>query len=142
MRAPLLCLVIPLALLLASACEPEVGMPCSADEEYVLSRVEVEPGKNDLVRDINFENCTQFLCLSANGSRPYCTRQCETDLDCAAEGFTCQEVVHFGPLACADWTPEQDCVRPDGTPSEQPLRYCYAPPEVIEDRDRDFGRAN
>lgn len=140
------CRVFPLWLpllataLFAMACEPEVGMPCSVDEPYVSSRVQQEVGSNDLVRDILFENCTQLLCLSSSGSRPYCTRTCETDLDCDAEGFVCAQAVNFGPLACDGDDPNRTCVEPDGTPSPNPTRYCVAQPGVIESRDQEFGR--
>src|SRR5688500_1852495 len=72
----------------ASACEPEVGRPCGP-ADYVDGRVVQEPGKNDLVRNFGFEECPQALCASVDGSRPFCTIRCETDLDCAADGFVC-----------------------------------------------------
>lgn len=124
------------------ACEPEVGMPCSPSTEYVDSRVIREEDRNDLVRDINFENCTQLLCLSSDNSRPYCTRTCETDLDCSADGFVCSQVVNFGPLACEGDDPMRTCVEPDGSPSPNPIFYCVAPTSVIEERDQMFGRVN
>lgn len=132
--------VVGLALVSLVACEPEVGMPCSPSEPYVNSRVLQEAGRNDLVRDINFENCTQLLCLSSDGSRPYCTRSCETDLDCSADGFVCAQVVNFGPLACEGEDPQRTCVEPDGSPSEPAIFYCVAPTSVIEERDQQFGR--
>lgn len=127
--------------LLLAACEPEVGMPCSANTEYVKDRVVQESGYLDLVRDINFENCTSLLCVSSDGSRPYCTRPCDTDLDCGADGFVCQQAVNFGPLACKDNEEFPTCIRPDGTPSENPQLYCVAPAEVIAERDKQLGRS-
>ncbi len=125
----------------AAGCEPEVGSPCGPPE-LVDERVVQEPGQNDLVRDLGFEACrSQGLCGSVDGSRPFCTKTCETDLDCGAEGFTCGRLISFGALACEDWTPESDCVQEDGTPSERPTLYCQAPREVIEKRDCDWGRA-
>lgn len=115
-------------------------MPCSANEGLVKDRVLQEAGRNDLVRDINFENCTQLLCLSSGGSRPYCTRTCETALDCGAEGFACERAVNFGPLACQGDDPSRTCIEPDGSPSPNPIFYCVAPPEVVEARDEQFGR--
>lgn len=128
-----------LAAAFAAGCEPEVGRPCGA-ADLVDGRVVQEPGQNDLVQDLAFENCSQGLCGSVDGSRPFCTRRCETELDCGAEGFVCDRIVSFGRLACDDWTPEKDCVQEDGTPSDQPTRYCMAPRPVIEKRDCDFGR--
>lgn len=127
-----------LTLPLAAACEPEVGSPCGA-KEFVDGRVIQESGKNDLVRDLGFD-CEQGLCASVDGSRPFCTIKCETDLDCNAEGFVCGPLVRFGRLACSDWTSENDCVKPDGTASDHLTRYCVAKRDVIEKRDCDFGR--
>lgn len=124
------------------ACEPEVGMPCSESGLIVDERMTPEAGRNDLVRDINFENCTQLLCLSSDDSRPYCTRTCETDLDCSADGFVCGQVVNFGPLACEGDDPLRTCVEPDGSPSPNPIFYCIAPTSVIEERDQQFGRGD
>lgn len=123
-------------------CEPEVGSPCG-DPSVVDSRVVQEPGQNDLVRDLGFEGCrSQGLCASVDGSRPFCTKSCETDLDCGADGFTCDRLVSFGQLACEDWTEENDCVQPDGTASDQPKLYCQAPRQTIEKRDCDWGRGS
>lgn len=128
-----------LAIVLAAGCEPEVGSPCG-QKDYVDDRVVQQAGKNDLVQDLGFESCSQGLCASVDGSRPFCTIKCETDLDCGAEGFTCGRLISFGPLACKDWTEEGDCVKPDGTPSDNPTYYCMAKKDVIQKRDCDFGR--
>ncbi|MCC7074584.1 MAG: hypothetical protein IT383_24970 [Deltaproteobacteria bacterium] len=97
----LACSALPLAL----ACEPEIGSPCDPDTDFVDQLVEQVAGTNNLVLDVRLDNCTQGYCLSTDGSRPYCTKRCETDLECAEAGggFVCQEVVAFGPLACADY---------------------------------------
>ena len=116
-------------------CEPELGSPCSADSQFIKSNVEQKTGSNDLVQNVNFENCSQAYCLSADGSRPFCTKRCQRDLDCDAAGFTCQQVVQFGQLACEDWSPELDCFDAEGNPSERPVKYCTAEPQIIEDRD-------
>jgi hypothetical protein len=128
-----------LAVLLATAffggCEPELGSRCSPDPD-VEKRVQQKAGSNDLVRDVNFESCTQLLCLSYDGSRPYCTRQCESDLDCDAEGFLCGSVTEFSQLACSNYDEEnQTCPRNDDGTIEQPIKYCYAPKTVIDARD-------
>ena len=135
----LLCLIGAVSL----GCEPEVGEPCGPSEEFVNSTVRQTGGTNDLVLDPRFENCTQALCLSTDGSRPYCTRTCTSDADCQADGFICDQVIKFGSLACADFTPEHDCFQEDDvTPSTAPITYCAAAsPDVITKRDQDFGRA-
>jgi hypothetical protein len=143
-------------LLVGAGCEAEVGLPCDPNTSEVLRKVEVEAGKNDLVRDVSFDNCSQALCASVDGGRPFCTKECESDVECAdaGEGFTCAEVVTFGQLACFDFTPAEecdadgdgngypcDCFDADGAPSEQVRKYCSAPPSVIAARDEAAGRA-
>jgi len=136
---------------LAVGCEPEVGQPCDPNTKEVLSKVKVAPGTNDLVKDVSFNVCSTALCASIDGSRPFCTKQCEADVECAeaGEGFTCQVVVDFGALACEDFTPADecdesgappcDCITEDG-PSQRPLKYCAASAETIAARDVEFGR--
>lgn len=99
--APCLLVVMPLAL----ACEPEIGGICDPDTAFVDQLVEQVPGTNNLVLDVRLDNCTQGFCASTDGSRPYCTKRCEANIECAeaGEGFLCEEVVTFGPLACDDY---------------------------------------
>lgn len=134
------------------ACEPEIGQPCDPNTDEVLSKVKVGAGTNDLVKDVSFNTCSTALCTSTDGSRPYCTKQCESDVECAeaGEGFTCQQVVTFGALACQDFvpldqcaedgTPPCDCIGEDGESSKLPLLYCAASPATIDARDAEFGR--
>jgi hypothetical protein len=130
--------------LAALGCEPEIGSPCDPSAEFVNSEVLQRPGSNDLVLDPRFDTCKQALCLSTDGSRPYCTRICVSDQECQLQdaAFTCQQVVAFGPLACTDFTPENNCLKEDGTPSDNPIFYCAASNEVIAERDKTFGRAS
>jgi hypothetical protein len=136
-------------------CEPNVGSPCDPNEEKVLERVRVRAGTNDLVRDVSLDSCDQALCASTDGSRPYCTIQCESDLECAAagEGFSCQAIVSFGALACVDFTPADqcdadgngdgfpcDCLDENGQPSTLVKKYCAASPATIAARDEEYGR--
>ena len=134
--ASVLCLLVAMG----AGCEPEIGAPCSPDSAFVNSTVRQTAGSNDLVLDPRFDTCQQALCLSSDGSRPYCTRTCVSDGDCQADGFTCQKVIDFGALACTDFTPERDCLQADGTPSAQPIKYCAAPTDVIVKRDQSYGR--
>ena len=124
-----------LPLFLATGCEPELGAPCSPDGKFVKASVEQRAGSNDLVQNVNFENCSQAFCLSSDGSRPYCTKRCQRDLDCNVSGFTCEQVVQFGQLACEDWSTETDCFDAEGSPSERPISYCSATPQTIQERD-------
>jgi hypothetical protein len=147
--------VLPAIALFVGACESEIGLPCDANTNEVLSKVEVKPGKNDLVRDVSFDNCSQALCASIDGGRPFCTKECEADSECAeaGEGFSCQAIVNFGLLACVDFTPIEecdadgdgngypcDCFDADGEPSTKLRKYCAAAPETLAARDKEFGR--
>lgn len=103
----------------AFACEPEVGMPCDDDPARVTRLVDVAPGTDNLVRDVTLRNCTQALCLTTDGSRPYCTIACEADAACpTAEGFRCANATPFG----------------DGG------LVCVGSPDVIAARDEAMGR--
>ncbi len=55
-------------------------------------------GTNNVVA---LDACTFDFCISVDGDTPYCSKQCAGDADCG--DFTCQEIVTFGPLACADY---------------------------------------
>ncbi len=138
---------------ITTGCEPEIGQPCDPDANKVLTRVNVGVGTNDLVKDVAFDTCSTALCASTDGSRPYCTKQCESDVECAeaGAGFTCQQIVTFGALACQDFVPLDqcnedgappcDCIGEDGESSKLPLLYCAAAPATIDARDAEFGRA-
>jgi hypothetical protein len=141
------------SLFAASGCEPEIGQPCDSNEAKVLDTVKVGAGTNDLVRDVGFTNCSTGFCLSVDASRPYCTKECENDAECAeaGEGFTCQRVIDFGELACFDYVPPDQCAaNPGGFPcdcavsanelSAQPRKYCAASRATIEARDVEYGR--
>lgn len=139
-RGSLACVCLAVAsLAVGTGCEAEVGSPCSPDPS-LNERVLQEAGRNDLVQDLAFDNCSQGLCGSVDGSRPFCTKRCTTNLDCPAD-FECGQLISFGPLACQDYTEETDCVTgPNGTMSEDPILYCTATRSTIQIRDCDFGR--
>jgi hypothetical protein len=158
MRTParLVALLASATMFLVVGCESEIGLPCDANTKEVLSKVDVKAGKNDLVRDVSFDNCSQALCASVDGGRPFCTKECEADSECAeaGPGFSCQAIVSFGKLACVDYTPVDqcdadgdgngypcDCFDADGEPSKKLKKYCTAAPETLAARDEDAGRA-
>lgn len=104
-------------------CEPEIGSPCDDNEDEVNNLVPQRPGTNNLVQDVGFDNCTQAFCLSADGGRPFCTKKCEADIECAeaGEGFSCSaDVAVFGPTACLDFEdpflPQPGSADPSGAP--------------------------
>jgi hypothetical protein len=140
---------ICLALAFSLGCEAEIGSPCEP-VAFSKERVRSEVGSNYLIQNVGFENCSQALCLSTDGSRGYCTKECTSDLECAeaGAGFTCLAVISFGTLACTDWVDPKtcesgeqcDCLRADGTLSPNRRRYCAAPRDVIDARDVEFGR--
>ena len=137
-------LFVVLALGTTIGCEAEVGMPCNNNPDVVDDLTSREPGTNVMVQNLSFENCSQLYCLSADGSRPFCTKRCQSALDCSGntgEEWTCEQVVAFGQHACEDWTPERDCFQEDGvTPSDQPIRYCTTTAGTIAERDEQYGR--
>lgn len=179
----LLTVLLPLTAF-AMGCEPEIGSPCDDNEAEVDLLVPQKDGTNNLVQDVGFDNCSQAFCLSFAGGRPFCTKQCEADIECAeaGDGFVCADVVTFGPLACDDYEdplapqdgtdpsgeaceadtdctvadeicflvgdfantcgiPGRDCLTgADGGKSELQLSYCAASPDVIDARDKQFGR--
>ncbi len=120
------------------ACEPEVGSPCSVDQDAV-DKVPRDPDQVTIRQDVAYENCSKAYCMSSYGSRPYCTRRCEGALDCPA-GFECQASIRFGALGCKDWDQSTDCT---DTPDELYHKYCTAPDAaVIEERDDQYGRSS
>lgn len=103
----------------ALGCEPEVGGLCDPDPDKVALHIEVKKGTNNLVQDVELDNCSEGFCLSTDGSRPYCTKKCEADIECAegGAGFACEEVINFGPLACTDF--EQFADGSSGDPCQE-----------------------
>lgn len=118
------------ALTVAGTACSELGTQC-VDDPTLQKRVQITPGSIDLVSDVVFENCSQLLCMSDNGSLPFCTIECASNLDCDREGFVCTQAVEFGPLACRNWTAEDGCSRDENNEIEQPIKYCTAPVSVI-----------
>jgi len=80
--------------------------PCNSNEDLVYKDNAMVPqdGVNYIAQDPSaFLNCETFLCLSTNGSKPYCTQRCVTDTECKNGneiGMECKVVTQFGPLAC------------------------------------------
>ena len=121
-QTPIALTIALISMLLAGFhCEPEVGMPCDDDRARVDALVDVAPGTDNLVSDVTLRNCTQALCLSSDGSRPYCTIECESDNACPSdEGFRC---VNASPFATSG-----------------PPQVCAGSPDIIEARDEAMGR--
>lgn len=129
-------LACSLGLALLAGCEANIGGWCANDTDLVNSRVSQE--YDTLSQSVVFENCEQPFCASTGGSRPYCTKRCQSAAECTGnfgEEWSCEQVVKFGRAACVDWSPETDCLN-----STQPIRYCVAAPSVIRDRDEAYGR--
>lgn len=116
-------IVLPALALCAVACEPEVGGICDPDPDEVSRAVTQVAQTNNIVQDVQLDYCSQGFCMSTDGSRPYCTKVCQTDVQCAeaGAGFVCAETVIFGPLACSDWEdPLQEQPAKAGTSSLSP----------------------
>jgi|GEM_PF-1227155 len=137
----LLLLAAVCAVLWATGCEPELGLPCGTAED-VNPGLPQREGFNNLARDLSYENCEEALCASTNGSRPYCTKQCEADAQCSdAPGFRCDVITTFGPLGCSDFEAlGNTCYKSDGTLSDNLNKYCVTDKQTLEERDVEFGR--
>ena len=118
-----------------AGCQPEIGRPCDNDPEIAKKLVDPDPEANILRRDpTQIFDCEEPYCGSVRGSRGFCTKPCESDLDCAEanvgvdEGnpyFVCGTLINFGPLACSDYEEKQSCINPDGTPrAKTAIQYC------------------
>jgi len=120
--------------------QPDVGQECSGNED-TIRKVTVRPNSNDVVSDPGFENCVDFFCASTNGSRPYCTRRCESTFDCNGSmapclpgqpdcernNWSCEVVIEFGELACKQTDETGGCeTDPDTGKVKDPVKYCRA----------------
>jgi hypothetical protein len=118
----------------------DLGLVCSVNAE-TTARVTVKEGSNDVVSDPGFENCDYFLCASTNGTRPYCTRKCESQLDCDPGGppcipgqacerdnWRCEVLIEFGALACKQIDPDTGTCPSDPATGKvrDPVKYCRA----------------
>ncbi len=135
-------LVASLALSLALACNQDpLGGPCSEKEDDVYKIMEPKDGDNFISQSpAAFLNCESFVCLSTNGSKPYCTKRCGSSSECGNGNgieMECKVVTEFGALACrvpshdwcADGSDEEDlcCERdPDTQGVIDPATYCAA----------------
>ena len=118
-------------LLLSLACEDEVGSVCNPDRALMEETFEIIPGESRMQRAVVFENCSQLLCLSNEGSSPFCTIECESDAACP-EDFICSSPILTGPFGCPGYEENGNtCV---GTEPEDFFSYCTADPAVIADR--------
>lgn len=88
-----------------SACnEDPLAGPCSPREDEIYAVMVPKDGDNFISQNpAKFTNCGSFICLSTNGSKPYCTQSCASDSECGnANGveMECIVVTEFGALAC------------------------------------------
>ena len=107
----------------ALACTPDwLAGPCNRDgdknNELVYwddkrdppSGMKPKDGDNYISQNpALFTTCENFLCLSSNGSNPYCTKVCGSDGDCVNGNdvkMECKVATEFGALACRSPTHE------------------------------------
>lgn len=96
-----------LAIVSLAACnEDPLAGPCSDREDEVYAVMVPKDGDNFISQNpAKFTNCDSFICLSTNGSKPYCTKRCASDSECNnANGvqMECAVVTEFGSLACRE----------------------------------------
>lgn len=91
------------------ACTPDwLAGPCNRDgdknSEVVYNGMKPKDGDNYISQNpALFTTCENFLCLSSNGSTPYCTKVCGSDGDCVNGNgieMECKVATEFGALAC------------------------------------------
>lgn len=100
------------ALAAALACQPDwLAGTCNRDDPETVywnetRRSGMQPKDGDNYISQNpalFLSCENFLCLSSNGSVPYCTKPCGSDSECVNGNnieMECRVVTQFGQLAC------------------------------------------
>jgi hypothetical protein len=141
-----LCVAI---LVFSGGCQPDwLAGPCNRDKpELVYSNpdntVNMEPqdGVNNIVQDPTaFTSCETFICLSTNGSKPYCTKPCLNDQECLNGNdvpMECKIITQSSGLACrepkteycgANANPEDLCCQTDPVTHavKDPVKYCAA----------------
>jgi len=129
---------------LSIGCQPDwLAGPCNDKEDLVYKDDAMIPqdGVNYIAQDPSaFLKCETFLCLSTNGSKPYCTQRCVSDAECVngnEKAMECKVVTQFGPLACRvpthefclEGADEEDlcCERDSSTHAVlDPATYCAA----------------
>jgi len=96
----------------ALACQPDwLAGKCNRDNPDVVywddsKKMGMQPKDGDNYLSQNpslFITCENFLCLSSNGSVPYCTKLCGSNAECVNGNnieMECRVVTQFGPLAC------------------------------------------
>lgn len=137
----------PLFLIVAFAMgcvdDPLAG-PCNTEdkEDVVYETMKPKDGDNFISQDPTaFLNCESAICLSTNGTKPYCTKRCTKDDECLNGNdvaMRCRVVTEFGPLACrspkheycvGEDIPEEEvcCQRDEETRAvKDPAKYCAA----------------
>lgn len=134
--------VLAFALVVTAACTPDpLGGKCSDKEDDVYAVMKPKDGDNFISQHpAKFVNCDTFICLSTNGSLPYCSKRCVTASECSNANdiaMECKVVTEFGALACR--APSHDfceegaaedelcCERnPDTGAVLEPATYCAA----------------
>ncbi|MFH1808447.1 MAG: hypothetical protein ABIJ09_06875 [Pseudomonadota bacterium] len=134
--------VLTLGLIAATACTPDpLGGKCAEKEDDVYGVMKPKDGDNFVSQDPTaFLNCDTFICLSTNGSLPYCTKRCASDTECLngnGIAMECKVVTEFGALACrapdhafcpsGALEDELCCDREETTGAvKEPAKYCAA----------------
>ena len=110
-----------------------MGSVCNPDRAFMEERFEVVDDENRMQQDVNFTNCSQALCLSVQGSSPFCTIPCQSDAACPAD-FRCEAAILTGPFACGELRFTEQGNTCEGTEEEDFIRYCSADPAIIAER--------
>lgn len=85
--------------------QDDVGTCCQVLDEANMSVIPIAPPPDPMdenpvagssIRQDPAFDCSGLTCVAYQGSKAFCTRQCEEDADCP-EGFTCGNVLDSDP---------------------------------------------
>lgn len=104
----------------AGCLSDDVGVCCEVLDPDKADRIPVAPtpepgsefgGQASVVRQDPAFDCSGLTCTAYQGSKAFCTRQCNEDADCP-EGFTCAPVLESDPGPDSQIQPDDKfCVR-------------------------------
>jgi hypothetical protein len=99
--------------ILTGGCAPsdDTGTCCAVGPNVDPSTIP-SPSPAVVAQNLEF-NCESATCVSFQSSKPYCSRSCTMDSDCAS-GFSCETLVHANapPLSQDAGVPSRFCVKP------------------------------
>lgn len=117
-RIPLALLTAALALAVTGCEKDDVGVCCEVLDPAKADRIPVAPepdpanmSQASVIRQDPTFDCSGLTCTAYQGSKAFCTRQCNEDAECP-EGFSCLSVLESDPGPDSQIQPDDKfCVR-------------------------------